>query len=114
MDERRAAPRRHLYYYSRVFDENTQQMAGRLVDLTTKGMMIVSEKPVDSETTFKFKLFLPKSIEGKKTLIVEARSRWSKQAVNPDLYDNGFQLLNVTPDSAQTIRSLIQTSSFNY
>jgi len=114
MVEKRALKRRHLYYYSRVFDEATQQMAGRLVDLTTEGIMLVSEKPIDANTKFKFKLFLPKSIEGHKTLSVEAESRWSKQAVNPDLYDNGFQLLNVKPDDEKIIERLIRTSSFNY
>jgi len=112
MEDRRTLRRRHLYYYSRVFDEGTQQMAGRLVDLTTEGMMVISEKPIDSETTYTFRLFLPKSIEGKKTLTIEAKGKWSKQAVNPDLYDNGFKLLNVTADNERTIRQLIQTSSF--
>jgi len=114
MDERRALKRRHLYYYSRVFDEATQQMAGRLVDLTTEGIMIVSEKPVSANIKFKFKMLLPKSIEGHKTLNIEAESRWSKQAANPDLYDNGFQLLNVKPGDEKIIERLIKTSSFNY
>ena len=114
MEERRRLRRRHLYYYSRVFDEDTQQMTGRLVDLTTEGMMLISEKPIDTEATFKFRLVLPKSIEGKKTLTIEAKSKWSRQAANPDLYDNGFQPLNVTPGDERTIRHLIQTSTFGY
>jgi len=114
MEDRRALRRRHLYYYSRVFDETTQQMAGRLVDLTTEGIMVVSEKPVNTNTKFKFKMLLPKSIDGHKTLNVEAESRWSKRATNPDLYDNGFQLLNVKPDDEMIIHKLIQTSTFNY
>jgi c-di-GMP-binding flagellar brake protein YcgR len=114
MDERRVLKRRHLYYYSRVFDEATQQMAGRLVDITTEGIMLVSEKPVSANTRFKFKMLLPKSIEGQKTLNLEAESRWSRQAVNPDLYDNGFQLLSVKPGDEKIIEKLIRTSSFNY
>jgi hypothetical protein len=112
MEERRSFRRRHHFYYSRVFDESTKKMAGRLVDLTTEGMKIISEEPIESKKTFKFKLVLPKSIEGKKTLTIEAKSRWSKQASNPDLYDSGFELVNITAKKDRTIRQLIQTSCF--
>ena len=114
MEERRSEDRRHLYYYSRVFDESTQAMAGRLVDISTAGMMLVSEKPINNKTHFSFRLILPKAIEGKKELHLEAQGRWSKRAVNPDLYDNGFELLNVTPKTAETIERLIQSTAFKY
>ena len=79
-----------------------------------KSLKIVSEKPVSTNIRFKFKMLLPKSIEGQKTLYLEAESKWSRQAANPDLYDNGFQLLNVKPGDEKIIEKLMRTSSFNY
>jgi hypothetical protein len=103
MDEHEKEGRRHLYYYSRVYNENTHQMAGRLTDISTAKMMLVSEEPIRKDTKFKFKLVLPKAIEGKKALMLEARSKWSKRALNQDLFDNSFELLNVTSKTAEMI-----------
>ncbi len=107
MEERRKLLRRHLYYYSRVYDESTHEMAGRLVDITREGMMMVSENPVKSETQFTFKLILPKPIEGKKYLVVEARSKWSKKAGVEDRYDNGFKLININAKAAEMIDRMV-------
>jgi hypothetical protein len=114
MDDRRKLPRRHLYFYSRVFDEDTREMVGRLVDINTQGMMLISEQPIDGQSQFKFKLVLPKAIEGKKELHLEAESKWSRQALNQDLYDNGFRLVNVSSRDAEMIGRLINNAGFKY
>ncbi len=111
MEERRKLPRRHLYYYSRVFDEDTREMAGRLVDITHEGMMMVSEKPISSDNEYKFKLILPEAIEGKRNLVIEAKSKWSKQASIENQYDNGFAFVNINDKSARIIDRLIKHAS---
>ena len=113
MEERRKLPRRHLYYYSRVFDEDTREMAGRLVDITSEGMMMISEGPIKKDALFKFKLVLPRAIDGKKSLVIEAQNKWSKQTSTRNLYDNGFKLVNITTNSAAMIERLIKSTGIN-
>ena len=105
-EERREQQRRHLYFFSRVFDEDTHELAGRLVDISGKGMMMVSEKPIKANQTFKFKLVLPGAVGGKRTLILEAKSRWSTKAAAQDHFDNGFELVNISSRDARMIGRL--------
>ena len=76
--------------------------------------MLVSETPIDNNTRFKFKLILPKPIEGKRELHLEAESKWSRQALNQSLYDNGFKLVNVSYRDASMIGQLIHSTGFRY
>lgn len=108
MEDRRKLPRRHLYYYSRVFNEDTHEMAGRLVDISREGMMIISDKPIQSNTRYKFKLILPVAVEGRKHLVIEAQSKWSKHAAIENQYDNGFSLVNINPQSARMIEKIVK------
>lgn len=113
MDERRKEWRRHLYYYSRVFDEQTHELAGRLVDITTGGMMVISEKPAQKDAVYKFKVVLPEPIEGQKSLELEAKSKWSRQTTYQDLYDNGFQIVNISLKNIDTLNRLVSQVGFN-
>jgi hypothetical protein len=47
MQEKRKLKRRHLIYYLRVFEKNTDTLLGYLVDITPEGIMIMSESPVE-------------------------------------------------------------------
>lgn len=110
MFEGRRRKTRHRYYYSRVYDENTHRQAGRLVDITTDGIRIVSENPIKTNTTFQFRMVLPGEIEGKRTICFDVLSKWCNNTSDSDLFDAGFTLLNITPDKAQIIEHLIEES----
>ncbi len=43
---KRQLKRVHLIYYLRIFDNNSGNNIGHLVDITTQGIMMISEKPI--------------------------------------------------------------------
>lgn len=112
MEEQRRLKRRHTYYYSRIFDEDTKELKGRLVDISTNGMKLISDEPIEIDRTFQLKMILPIGIEGKKSISFGAKSKWCKKASNPDLYDSGFQLVSISPDNVEVIEHLIQETTF--
>ena len=74
MNDRRKHKRRHTIFYLKVYDETTGKVAGRLVDITIEGMMLVSEKQVDMSNIFDFRLALPEKINGVDELTLKAKS----------------------------------------
>jgi hypothetical protein len=110
--ENRKLKRRHLIYYLRVFDRNTNQLLGHLVDITPEGAMLVSETPIPTAERFQLRMLLPAEIFGKDRLEFEAESIWSKNDINPDFYDTGFRLLDVNAEDAATISELIGEYGF--
>ncbi len=94
MSERRKHKRRNSIFYIKVYDKETGKTAGRLVDITTGGMMIVSEKPVEVGTVAEFKMPLPEKIRDIGEISFNAKSVWNGPDVNDDFFDTGFQFVD--------------------
>ncbi len=109
---KRKLKRRHLIYYLRVFDRNSGQLIGHLVDVTTEGVMLISKHPIETNTIFKSKMVLPKGIEGSKEITFDAKSIWCKKDVNPNFYATGFQLLKSSPEDIKLLERLIDEFGF--
>ena len=113
MTEQRRHKRNYLIYYLRVFDRNTDELLGHLVDITTEGLMLVSEKPIEANKVFQLKMDLPEEIRGSKQIPFDAESKWCKNDINPDFYDTGFLLINVSPGDLVIIEQLIRDFFFH-
>jgi len=114
MIQEKRLTKRHRFFYSRVYDENTHQQTGRLVDISTDGIRLISEDPVKTNSIFRLKMVLPKEIEGKRTITFEALSSWCRKTTSSELYDSGFKLINISPQNIEIIEHLIQDTSFNF
>ena len=112
MEEKRRLQRRHLIYYLRVFEKNADQPLGHMVDISTEGMMLISEQPVKTETVFELRMVLPVEIEGSREVHFSAESRWCREDENPDFYNTGFQLINPSPEHVKITEHLIQKFCF--
>ena len=104
--------RRHLIYYLRVYDCNSGILIGHLADITTDGIMLVSESPIKTEIDFNFKMTLPEAIEGSRDITFNAESIWCKKDVNPDFYATGFKISNIEDKDTELIEFLIDSFGF--
>lgn len=112
VEKKRTIKRRHLIYYLRVFDTQTEKLLGHVVDITTKGIMLMSETELPLNTTFSLCMILPEETWNIERITFEAESVWSKQDVNPDFYVTGFRFKNIAPKNVQLIKHLIDTFGF--
>jgi len=108
----RAVPRRHLISYLRVYSVETNSLLGNLVDISTKGIMVVSDRPVEVGKRYRLKMVLPESVEGRKDVEFEAESRWCQNDENSDFFDTGFELLDPQPAFLDTVDRLVEDCLF--
>jgi hypothetical protein len=113
MQEKRKYQRRHLIYYLRVFDRNTVNLIGHLVDITAEGVMVISENPIEVGKTFQMRMILPKEFFGKEQITFDAVSRWCDKDINPSFYDTGFQVNDLSEENSKIITQLIEDFGFN-
>jgi len=111
--EARAYKRRHLIYYLEVYDDETGDLIGHLVDLTTSGMKLISKKEIIPDKNFRLGMMLPEEYFKEGVLKIEARSMWSRKDVNPDFYAVGFKAYDIDEKAAELINSLIEQVGFN-
>jgi len=84
--------RRHLIYYLRVFERDTGELLGHLVDLTPEGVLLMGERALEPGTSLTMTMDLPTEICGKPKLQFVGHCVWSRQDPNTGLHDSGFRL----------------------
>jgi hypothetical protein len=112
MEERRRLHRRHILFYSRVFDRKTGVFLGYLGNMNEGGLMIISEEPIPVDETFLLRIDLPEDIYSTTVLNFEARSVWCKLDVDPNFYNTGFQLAHITEEGKEIIAQIIEDYGF--
>jgi len=108
----RKQERRDLITYLRVFGENAEQPVGHLVDITTEGMMLISEEPVETGKVLQLRVVLPAKIEESKEISLSAKAMWCREDENPAFYNTGFKLVNPSPEHIKIIEHSIQRYCF--
>jgi hypothetical protein len=111
-DNLRKVPRRHLIYYLRVYDIDTGDLLGNLVDISTRGIMLVSETPIAINTTFAMRMMLPETLEGSREVEFRGVSRWCRNDVNMHFYDTGFELIDPTIGFMEALDRLVDVCLF--
>ena len=112
MEEKRRTTRRYLLYYMRIYDVSTRQQIGNLVDITPRGIMIVSEHPLEVGKVSRLKMELTPEVSDKPYMEFSVRSRWSKPDINPHMYNTGFEILELPPEDAEIILRIVEEFGF--
>jgi hypothetical protein len=112
MEERRRLHRRHILFYSRVFDRKTGVFLGYLGNMNEGGLMIISEEPIPVDETFLLRIDLPEDIYSTTVLNFEAKSVWSRKDIDPNFYNTGFQLVEITEEGKEIINQIVEDYGF--
>ena len=105
--QERRQKRWQLVSYLRVHDADSQELIGHLVDISTDGIMLISEQPIPVESQFNFVMEVPSGKQGSITLAFKARSLWTKQDLNPHFHNSGFCLVNSDDTITTAINQLV-------
>ncbi len=107
MNERRELRRRRLVHRLELYDRTSERFLGKGVDVTTKGLLLVTETPLAQDTELELSLALPEPMFGKDHLDVDAVVRWRGKDVNPGFYDVGLQFTRISMRDQEIIRQVI-------
>jgi hypothetical protein len=113
MDDRRKAQRKQTDQFFGVYNRETDEFIGRLVDMSTKGMLIHALSPMEVDVDYEFRIDLPKSIAGKRCLSFDAECiRCVESKTTKQNFDIGFKIINIEFEELQTIQYLLSDALF--
>lgn len=112
VDEKKSEERRrlerHLVSTSlEVFDLNTGDHLGRVVDLHAEGFMLLSERPLDLFRSFALQVNLPMKLNGISEFLLDAESLWNRESISGQQYWTGLHFTNLPDDSRQCIERMV-------
>jgi len=112
-NELRKFKRRHLIYYLEVFDDESGELLGHLVDLTINGLKLVSKEEIPSGKDFRLRMIMPEQYCKDRQVTFAARSMWSSKDVNPDFYATGFSAPDLDQETRRLFMVMINQVGFN-
>lgn len=107
-EEQRRTTRRHLVFYLRIFDGMSSRVLGHLMDISSEGLMLLSDSPVEVNEEYRLRMRLPKEVSGSDEIVFGAVSRWCRQDENPDFYVIGFQIQDMDDETRASVIQLIE------
>ena len=110
--EKKRLKRKHCKVYMKVLSSETDTLIGYLVNITTEGLMLVGEEPIETDESLQLKLILPTKIKGVNQVNLSAQAIWCEQDSNPEFYNIGFLLREVPRKNIRIIERLIKKYSF--
>ena len=112
MVEYRKIQRRHIMFYSRVFDLKSGRLLGYLENITSEGAMIISEQPLRTNEVYSLRMTLPEEMFPKPVLNLEARSIWCEIDVDPQFFNTGFKFSDLPKEDIVMIEQIVEDYGF--
>lgn len=114
MFEKRFLERHNLICFMPVLDTETSRPIGSVIDISTEGMLVMSDHPIPTGKIFHTKVLLQNSVGNRDFLLLDARSKWCNRESQANFYDTGFELINVTSENLEKLHSIIETLSYKH
>jgi len=111
MVEERKLKRIQVMSYLKICYRETDIELGRVVDITTEGMRLCGEEPIQTDRTLTFRLAFPITSRKKSEIVFDADVIWCRKAKNYGLYDTGIKLKNLSPEKVEIIEDFMEKSS---
>jgi len=80
---------------------------GELINITTEGLMVISDQPRSPHSIFQLSLQLPTELEGSLTLELGADCLWCREATNFNRHWAGLQIIDISDQGLKQIEQLI-------
>lgn len=101
--EKRRSPRRRAESVIEVTDSISGRPVGRVVDLSTDGMMLLVDQPVVNDALYQFAFPLPLPGGGTRTIEVGVHEQWTDRADMPGHYWAGFRIIDIFAEDAAAL-----------
>ena len=110
MPDRRRHPRVPAPFEINVFDKNTGEHIGRLVNLSLEGIMLVGGKPTTINCVYECRMTLPVSIYGKNEIAFDAVCLWSSKIKDSERYQGGFSIKNAPIELRELMKLVLNNA----
>lgn len=90
-------------YFIEVHDEETFDLMGRLLDISSDGMKLTSEWPIAESCVYRCQMFLPDAVGGRESISFRARSVWSQLDDHNASYRTGFEFTEFSDEDREVL-----------
>jgi hypothetical protein len=108
MPERRTQPRKKFSLYMRVLNDDTQEILGHMVEVSSDGLKLETSGALPLEKDYYLRLELTPELADRPFIIFIARTKWCKVGFIPDLFQCGFKIEEIMPDDKEIFLNILK------
>ncbi|MBU3916143.1 hypothetical protein KKA14_11470 [bacterium] len=105
--ESRKLERRNFIIDLEIYDRDSDQLIGDIGDITTEGLMIVSEEPVAEKKVFNLMVVAHEDIGEDIEMTFSAKSIRCQKTIHEHIYTTGFLIETLDKENFEKISNLI-------
>ena len=92
MIEQTNKPRRWTSDYYVVFNRDTAEAIGRVLNFSDTGILLMTADEIRVPSVLRCRMVLPAPVDGRVELLFDAESRWGRRNEKNDWYETGFHI----------------------
>ena len=112
--EYRRAKRKRAAEAIDVVDTMTEQVVGRIGNISETGMMMLATTQLMDDALFQFRFALPDGSTRGRGIEVGSHQLWSDAANVPGQFWAGFRFIDISPEDAAVLRAWIDQPGGQY
>jgi hypothetical protein len=114
MNEFRRAKRRRAAESIAIEDTMTEQVIGRIGNLSETGMLALIDVPLTEDALYQVRFHLPDGRGGSRAIELGAHQLWSEPATVPGHAWVGFRFIATATDDLECLRSWVEDAAAEY
>jgi hypothetical protein len=107
VENKRIFKRRELLYNLTLYDAETRDLVGYIVDINDQGLKFTGSNRYATGRHLDLAIELPEEIFSRKTIKLSATVKWCGPDSNPDLCATGLQITTLSPDDHEALIGLM-------
>ncbi len=109
MPEKRTVPRKRFNLYMRVLNDDTGEILGHMVEISSTGLRLETVGPLPTNTDYYMRIELTPDLGSMPFIIFVARSKWCKiDTIQPNLFQVGFEVVEMVPEDREAFLRIMQ------
>jgi len=108
MPERRTTPRKKFDYYLRIVDDDTQELLGHLVEVSSKGFQLDRSTPLPVDKEYYLRVELTPDLGNRPFIVFIGRTKWcNMDDLVPNVYHVGIQMMEIVPEDREIFLNIV-------
>ena len=107
MSDSRQLERKVTNDYFLVYDRETNELIGRVMDLTAEGVRLVCNDSIEPGSKFKAKMEMPQMIDRYRHIDFDLDARWTRKNPQMGWHETGFKITGLSMETYSVIERII-------
>lgn len=107
MQERRKFPRKRTTKLLEIFDVNTDEHVGNVVDISLSGILLICNREIEDNSVFQLALKIPEDYEGDGQIEFGAEVLWAEISSDSNQSWIGIHIIDISVEAESRFKAFI-------